>query len=98
MNNLTQALPPQVLRARLGRICVAITGETIQEMLATAELQVKENPFMEFRLDYLDNPLAALPKVKKFLSENSVVTAVTRRSWPQPTTRTCPPVSRPATR
>ena len=76
MNNLTQALPPQVLRARLGRICVAITGETIQEMLATAELQVKENPFMEFRLDYLDNPLAALPKVKKFLSENSVVTAV----------------------
>ncbi len=71
-----QALPPQVLKARLGRICVALTGETVAEMLATADLQVKENPFMEFRLDYLENPLAALPKVKKFLSENSVVTAV----------------------
>jgi 3-dehydroquinate dehydratase/shikimate dehydrogenase len=76
MNTLTQALPSQVLRARLGRICVAITGDSIQEMLATAELQVKENPFLEFRLDYLDNPLAGLPKLKKFLSENSVVTAV----------------------
>jgi len=76
MKNMTQALPPQVLRARLGRICVALAADTIGEMLDTAELQVKENPFMEFRLDYLDNPLAALPKLKKFLSENSVVTAV----------------------
>jgi 3-dehydroquinate dehydratase/shikimate dehydrogenase len=76
MKNLTQALPPPVLRARLGRICVALAGDTIGEMLETAEMQVKENPFLEFRLDYLDNPLAALPKLKKFLSENSVVTAV----------------------
>ena len=73
---MPQALPMQVLRSRLGRICVAITGDSIGEMLATAELQVKENPFMEFRLDYLDSPLAALPRLKKFLSENSVVTAV----------------------
>ncbi len=55
---------------------MALAGDTIGEMLETAEMQVKENPFLEFRLDYLDNPLAALPKLKKFLSENSVVTAV----------------------
>ena len=76
MKNVTQALPFQVLRARLGRVCVALTGDTIGEMLDAAELQVKENSFMEFRLDYVDNPLAALPKLKKFLSENSVVTAI----------------------
>jgi 3-dehydroquinate dehydratase/shikimate dehydrogenase len=55
---------------------VALVGGTIGEMLETAEIQVKENPFLEFRLDYLENPLAALPRLKKFLSENSVVTAV----------------------
>ncbi len=58
----------QYLRSRLGRICVAITGTTPHEMLERAEEAVRENTFIEFRLDYLQKPLAALPKLKDFLS------------------------------
>lgn len=76
IKNEPKALPYQVLRARLGRVCVAITGDSINEMLETAEFAFKENPFLEFRLDYLDKPLLAMPKLKKFLYENSLVTAI----------------------
>jgi 3-dehydroquinate dehydratase/shikimate dehydrogenase len=76
IKNEPRALPYQVLRARLGRVCVAVIGDSINEMLETAEAAFKENPFLEFRLDYLDKPLLALPKLKKFLYENSLVTAI----------------------
>jgi len=45
-------------------------------MVEKAEVAIRENPFLEFRLDYLEKPLAALPKFKTFLSERSEVTAV----------------------
>src|SRR5579875_181140 len=45
------------IRARIGKICVAITGATPAEMLDNAEQIVRENHFVEFRLDYLANPL-----------------------------------------
>jgi len=43
---------PQFLRSRIGKICVAIIGSTPAEMLEKATAVVKENPFLEFRLDY----------------------------------------------
>ena len=76
MKHSAQALPPQVLRSRLGRVCVAIIGDSIADMLSTADQVLKENPFLEFRLDYLADPAGALPRLKKFLYENSVVTAI----------------------
>ena len=45
-------------------------------MLEKAAATVKENPFVEFRLDYLDKPAAALPRIKAFLAENTAVTAI----------------------
>ena len=57
-------LNPQLLRSRIGKICVAIIGSTAAEMLEKANAAVKENPFLEFRLDYLEKPLLALPKLK----------------------------------
>jgi len=36
-------------------------------MLEKASAVVKETPFLEFRLDYLEKPLLALPKLKHFL-------------------------------
>jgi 3-dehydroquinate dehydratase/shikimate dehydrogenase len=45
-------------------------------MLEKATAVVKETPFLEFRLDYLEKPLLALPKLKHFLSENTAVTAI----------------------
>ncbi|WP_229668801.1 shikimate dehydrogenase [Edaphobacter acidisoli] len=70
------AITQQLLRSRIGKICVAITGSTPAEMLEKAALAVKENPFIEFRLDYLENPLAALSKIKHFFEENTAATGI----------------------
>ncbi|MFP5230691.1 MAG: shikimate dehydrogenase [Acidobacteriota bacterium] len=64
------------IRSRIGKICVAITGATPAEMLENAEQIVRENHFVEFRLDYLANPAAILPKLKQFLYERGEVTAI----------------------
>src|SRR6185437_1391767 len=67
---------PQMIRARIGKVCVAIIGSTPAEMVEKATEAVRENPFLEFRLDYLPNPLAAIPKLKQFLESRSEVTAI----------------------
>ena len=67
---------PQFIRSRIGKICVAIIGSTPAEMIGKAEEAARDNPFLEFRLDYLPKPLLAMPKLKEFLYERSDVTAV----------------------
>ena len=67
---------PQSLRPRIGKVCVAVIGTTATEMLEKATPIIKETPFLEFRLDYLEKPLLALPKLKQFLADNSAVTAI----------------------
>ena len=67
---------PQSLRPRIGKVCVAIIGATVAEMLEKATSVVKDTPFLEFRLDYLEKPLLALPKLKQFLAENTAATAI----------------------
>jgi len=67
---------PQFIRSRIGRVCVAIVGSTPAEMVEKAAEAVRENTFVEFRLDYLPKPLLALPKLKQFLYERSEVTAI----------------------
>ncbi len=64
------------LRSRIGKVCVAITGASIADMLDKASAAAKETPFLEFRLDYLDKPAAALPKLRGFLAEHTAVTAI----------------------
>lgn len=65
-----------LVRARIGKICVAVTGSNPAEMMQNAEEIIRENHFVEFRLDYLPNPLAVIPRLKKFLYERSEVTAI----------------------
>ncbi|MHB1701551.1 MAG: shikimate dehydrogenase [Acidobacteriaceae bacterium] len=67
---------PQYLRSRVGKVCVAITGSTAAEMVDRAVAAVKENPFLEFRIDYLEKPLLALPKLKQFLTDHSQAIAI----------------------
>jgi 3-dehydroquinate dehydratase / shikimate dehydrogenase len=69
-------LSPHFIRSRVGKVCVAIIGSTPAEMVEKALEAVRENTFLEFRLDYLPKPLLALPKLKEFLSERSEVTAI----------------------
>ena len=60
----------------MGKVCVAIIGSSAGEMVDRATEAMRDSPFLEFRLDYLEKPLLALPKLKEFLSENTVVTAI----------------------
>jgi 3-dehydroquinate dehydratase/shikimate dehydrogenase len=60
----------------MGKVCVALIGATPNEMVEQATAAVKETPFLEFRLDYLANPLAAIPRMKQFLTEHTEATAV----------------------
>lgn len=76
MTDLAQNVSLQYLRSRMGRICVAITGSTPQEMLERAQEAVRENTLLEFRLDYLPKPLAAMTKLKEFLDLHREATAI----------------------
>jgi len=67
---------PQMIRSRIGKVCVAITGATVAEMVERADAAVKETNFLEFRLDYVDKPLLALPRLKQFLAEHTAATAI----------------------
>ncbi len=70
------SVAPQFLRSRIGKVCVAIIGSTATEMIEKAGAVVKETPFLEFRLDYLEKPLLALPKLKHFFTDNTAATGI----------------------
>src|SRR6202789_519077 len=76
MRGNVPSVAPQFVRSRIGKVCVAIIGSTAAEMLEKATAVVKETTFLEFRLDYLEKPLLALPKMKHFLAENNAVSAI----------------------
>jgi 3-dehydroquinate dehydratase/shikimate dehydrogenase len=67
---------PRFLPMRLAKVCLALSGDTVDDMLANAEAMARDNPFLEFRLDYLKQPLAALPKIHRFLETHQYVTAI----------------------
>jgi 3-dehydroquinate dehydratase/shikimate dehydrogenase len=69
-------LAPRFLPTRLPRVCLALSGDTVEDMLAAAESMARDNPFLEFRLDYLKQPLAALSKIHRFLETHQYVTAI----------------------
>jgi 3-dehydroquinate dehydratase/shikimate dehydrogenase len=45
---------------------VAVTGTDPAEMVEKADALVRDNTFLEFRLDYLSRPLLALARIKQF--------------------------------
>src|ERR1700691_948100 len=69
-------LAPRYLPMRLPKVCLALSGDTAEDMLATAESMARDNPLLEFRLDYLRQPLSALPKVHRFLETHPYITAI----------------------
>src|ERR1700729_155441 len=75
------AFTPRLLPLRLPRVCVAVIGSDPAEMVEKAEALVRDNSFLEFRLDYLSKPALALPKVKRFIESHpgAVVIATCRR-------------------
>ena len=67
---------PRFLPLRLPKVCLALNAETSEALLEMAESMVRDNPFVEFRLDYLKQPATALPKLRRFLETHQYVTAI----------------------
>ena len=73
---LPSTLAPRLLPLRLPKVCLALSADTVEDMLATAESMARDDPFLEFRLDYLKQPVAALTKIHRFLETHQYVTAI----------------------
>ena len=69
-------LSSQLLRTRLGKVCVAITGTDAAELVEKATAALRDTGLLEFRLDYASKPLETIPRLKQFLEENSLLTAI----------------------
>src|SRR6202167_1282512 len=72
----SSTLAPRFLAMRLPRVCLALSGDNIEHMIAISESMARDNPFIEFRLDYLKQPLTALSKINRFLETHQYVTAI----------------------
>ncbi|MBZ5572958.1 MAG: shikimate dehydrogenase [Acidobacteriia bacterium] len=71
-NNFVARLRP----LRLPRVCVAVTGSDPGGMIEKAEALVRDNTFLEFRLDYLSRPALVLPKIKQFCEYHPHVASI----------------------
>ncbi|HET6843117.1 MAG TPA: shikimate dehydrogenase [Candidatus Angelobacter sp.] len=82
MSGITASYTPRFLPARLPRVCVAIVAGTPAEMVEKADAIVRENTFLEFRLDYLPKPALALSKIKAFVEYHpeALIIATCRRA------------------
>ncbi len=66
----------RIHRFRLPRLCVAVIGSDPAILLERAESVVRDNLFLEFRLDYLTQPATALPKLRSFLELHPEATVI----------------------
>ena len=73
---------PRPLPLRLPRVCVAISAATPAEMFERAEAVVRDNPFIELRLDHIRQPALAFQKLRRFLDYHpeALVIATCRRA------------------
>jgi 3-dehydroquinate dehydratase/shikimate dehydrogenase len=76
MNSATTSYMPRLLPLRLPRVCVAVIGADASNMIEKAEAVVRDNSFLEFRLDYLSKPGLALPKIKRFMETHPGTVAI----------------------
>jgi 3-dehydroquinate dehydratase/shikimate dehydrogenase len=67
---------PRLLPLRLPRVCVAIAASDPAELVEKAEGLIRDNPFLEFRLDHLSKPGLALPKIKHFMETHAGITVI----------------------
>jgi 3-dehydroquinate dehydratase / shikimate dehydrogenase len=79
MPHPTSISPATYARARAGKICVALQGRTVAELLDRAEAAITESQFLEFRLDSLDSlkrPQEALGPIARFLAAHRDIAAI----------------------
>ena len=76
MRESSSTYASRIRRFHLPRLCVAVVGSDPVSMIERAESLVRDNSFLELRLDYLPQPLAALPKLKTFLELHPEATCI----------------------
>ena len=76
MPNYASISPAAYLRSRAGRVCVALRGGTVAELLERAHAAVADSEFLEFRLDSVDNPARAIAPIAEFLVAHKEVAAI----------------------
>lgn len=61
----------------LPKICIALGFPTVEKLIAHARAEVESGEqFLEFRLDYLRNPMDGVGAIAKFLADNSDCTVL----------------------
>jgi 3-dehydroquinate dehydratase / shikimate dehydrogenase len=68
--------PASYIRSRVGRVCVALRGSTVHELLERAEAARADTQFLEFRLDSVDKPAEAVAQIGKFLAAHKEIAAI----------------------
>jgi 3-dehydroquinate dehydratase/shikimate dehydrogenase len=73
---------PRFLPVRLPRICVPIVASNPSDMVQKGDAVVRDNSFVEFRLDYLPKPAQAMQKIKTFIEYHpeALIVATCRRT------------------
>ncbi len=76
MNTPVNNFMSRLAALRLPKVCVAVASHDSSELIVKAESLARDNSFLEFRLDYLSQPAAALPKVRRFTESHPYITVV----------------------
>src|ERR1700676_1360668 len=76
MISAPKSYPLRLLPLRLPRVCVAVAAPDPPELIEKAEGLIRDNSFLEFRLDHISKPGLAIPKVKHFLETHSGVMVI----------------------
>jgi 3-dehydroquinate dehydratase / shikimate dehydrogenase len=67
---------PRLLPLRLPRVCVAVAAPDASELVEKAEGLIRDNSFLEFRLDHIAKPGLALAKVKSFMESHAGISVI----------------------
>ncbi|HTC45787.1 MAG TPA: shikimate dehydrogenase [Candidatus Aquilonibacter sp.] len=76
MISAPKSYSPRLVPLRLPRVCVAVAASDPAALAEKAEGLVRDNSFIEFRLDHLTKPALGLPKIKHFLETHPGITVI----------------------
>ena len=74
--NVSPTFVPRIRPHELPKVCVVVIGHSPAEMVEKASSLVRDNPFVEFRLDYLSKPQLAMQPMQEFLDYHPHVYAI----------------------
>src|ERR1700735_5787724 len=76
MISAPKAYPLRLLPLRFPRVCVAVAAPDPTALIEKAEGLIRDNSFLEFRLDHISKPGSAIPKIKHLLETHSGVMVI----------------------